>query len=51
MNFGGDGASAGTDARPAASRPFDAAPSFFGSSSTGVAEAPAPDFACVSGIN
>ncbi|BCJ53229.1 hypothetical protein Asp14428_47040 [Actinoplanes sp. NBRC 14428] len=52
VNFGGDGASAGTVARPAASRPFDAAPSFFGSSSTGVAEDPGPpDFACVSGIN
>ncbi|GAA4595220.1 hypothetical protein GCM10023107_33320 [Actinoplanes octamycinicus] len=51
VNFGGDGASAGTAARPAASRPFDAAPSFFAASS-GVAEVPwPPDFACVSGIN
>jgi hypothetical protein len=51
VNFGGDGASAGTAGRPAASRPFGAAPSFLAASS-GVAEVPeAPDFACVSGIN
>ncbi|GIF11540.1 hypothetical protein Ate01nite_15720 [Actinoplanes teichomyceticus] len=51
VNFGGDGASAGTAARPAVSRPFAVAPSFFAASS-GVAELPGPpDFACVSGIN
>ncbi|GIE49786.1 hypothetical protein Ani05nite_33200 [Amorphoplanes nipponensis] len=52
VNFGWDGASAGTAARPAPSRPVGAAPSFFGSASTGDAEDPGPpDFACVSGIN
>ncbi len=51
VNFGGDGASAGTEARPVVSRPFGAAVSFFAASS-GVAEVPVPpDFACVSGIN
>ncbi|GAB1643864.1 hypothetical protein KRMM14A1259_42870 [Krasilnikovia sp. MM14-A1259] len=52
VNFGGDGASAGTVARPVASRPAGVEPSFFGSSSTGVAEVPElPDFAVVSVIN
>ncbi|GAA2495467.1 hypothetical protein Ahu01nite_031770 [Winogradskya humida] len=47
VNFGVDEGSAGTVARP-----LDAAPSFFGSASPGVAEDPGPpDFACVSGIN
>ncbi|GIE80913.1 hypothetical protein Aph02nite_68630 [Actinoplanes philippinensis] len=51
VNFGGDGASAGTEARPVVSRPAGAAASFFAASS-GVAEVPGPpDFACVSGIN
>ncbi|BCY04922.1 hypothetical protein L3i22_000100 [Actinoplanes sp. L3-i22] len=51
VNFGGDGASAGTAARPADSRPGVAAPSFF-AASPGAAELPGPpDFACVSGIN
>jgi hypothetical protein len=50
--FGEDGASAGTAGRPGTSRPTGAAPSFVGSSSTGVAEVPEPpDFACVSVIN
>jgi hypothetical protein len=52
VNFGGDVASAGTAARPAGSRPAGEEPSFLGSSSTGVVEAPEPpDFACVSVIN
>jgi hypothetical protein len=52
VNLGWDGASAGTAARPAASRPAGAEPSLFGSSSTGVAEVPEPpDFAVVSVIN
>ncbi|BFU48025.1 hypothetical protein KRMM14A1004_62620 [Krasilnikovia sp. MM14-A1004] len=53
VNFGGDGESvAGTVARPAASRPAAAEPSFFGSASTGVVEVPElPDFAVVSVIN
>jgi hypothetical protein len=52
VNFGGDGASAGTAARPAASRPAGAEPSLLGSLSTGVVEVPEPpDFAVVSVIN
>jgi hypothetical protein len=49
VNLGGDGASAGGAVRPVLSRPAGAAPSVFGSSSTGVVEEP-PDFACVSVI-
>ncbi|GID97614.1 hypothetical protein Adi01nite_70260 [Amorphoplanes digitatis] len=52
VNFGWVGASAGTAARPAGSRPAEGVPSVFDPSSTGVAEDPGPpDFACVSGIN
>jgi hypothetical protein len=51
VNFG-DGVSAGTTARPTATRPVAGVPPSAGSSSTGVVEAPeAPDFACVSVIN
>jgi hypothetical protein len=51
VNFGADGASAGTAARPGVSRPAGAAPSFFGSSPTGVEVPEPPDFAVVSVIN
>jgi len=50
--FGVDEASAGTAARPGTSRPVPAAPSLFGSASTGVVEVPEPpDVAVVSVIN
>ncbi|GIF70370.1 hypothetical protein Ais01nite_84050 [Asanoa ishikariensis] len=48
----GDGASAGTTARPTAARPVADEPLSAVSPSAGVVEAPAvPDFACVSVIN
>ncbi|GAA1849877.1 hypothetical protein GCM10009687_15300 [Asanoa iriomotensis] len=51
VNFG-DGASAGTTARPTAARPAAEAPPAAASFASGVVEAPAaPDFACVSVIN
>ncbi|GAB3502990.1 hypothetical protein GCM10027575_06490 [Phytohabitans suffuscus] len=51
VNFG-DGASAGTAARPTTARPVAGAPPGAASPSTGLVEVPAaPDFACVSVIN